>query len=263
MHIGSLRHLAGLAVVLVGAGPALAADLYLAGDIGISWLEGDGTGTNDVVGITNSGSSKDTSPVYGGALGIAFPLDAALPWRLRMPGSASAGDGFRFPDWEVRFEVEHLRGRDFDLATRSFNTLEPYRADVESWSVMGKLRLDVPLRTPVYAALGRVPFFDPLTIYLGGGAGLGETDLHASTGLLFGSDTAQDFAWQAIAGFGYALNQRVKWSFGWRFYDLGEAKTPLVDSTQTVRGRYSIDLEAHEFTTSLSFVFWRLPFLGE
>jgi opacity protein-like surface antigen len=262
------------AAAIWAATPAPAAELYLAGELGIASLSGDGTGTNDLVGITNSGSSNDASPVYGGALGIVFPLNAALPWHMRIPGFAvpywpgrqlrfHGGEDVRFPDWGVRVEVEYLRGRDVDLSTQSFNALEPYRSDVESWSVMGKLRMDVPVRAPLYAMVGRVPFLDPLTLYGGGGAGIGVTDLAVGTGVLSGSDHAQEFGWQAIAGIGYQMTDRVKWSIGWRFYDLGEVETRLIDAAFTDRGSYSIELQAHEFTTSLSLSFWRLPFLGE
>jgi len=270
------RQLAWSAVASLvwAATPAQAAELYLAGELGIASLSGEGTGTNDIVG-TNTGSSKDASPVYGGALGIVFPLNAALPWRMRIPGFAvpywpgrqlrfHGGEDVRFPDWGVRVEVEHLRGRGVDLSTSGPNALEPYRSDVESWSVMGKLRMDVPVRAPIYAMVGRVPFLDPLTLYGGGGAGIGVTDLAVGgPALLSGSDHTQEFGWQAVAGIGYQLTDRVKWSLGWRFYDLGEAKTRLVDTALIDRGSYSIDLSAHEFTTSLSFSFWRLPFLGE
>jgi len=262
----------GLALAITT--PAAAAELYLAGDVGIGSLSGDGLGTNDVVSTSNAGTSKDATPVYGGALGLAFPLDALAPWRFRLPGFSVPywpGRALRFhdreevglPDWGMRFEVEHLRGRDVALDTVSFSPQEPYRSDVESWSVMGKLRLDVPVRAPIHAMFGRVPFLDPLTLYGGGGAGLGVTDLRVSTGLLHGSENAREFGWQALAGFGYALNDYVKWSIGWRYLDLGEVDTRLVDATHTDRGSYELEMEAHEFTTSLSFSFWRLPFLGD
>lgn len=242
---------------LCWAGPARAADLYLAGDLGISWFGGEGTGTNDIVGVSNRGSGDDVTPVYGAALGTVFPLNAALPWRMRLPGFA---EEVQFPDWEMRTEIEHLRGRDAELATPSFNALDTYRVDANSWTVMGKLRLDVPLRTPVRAVLGRVPFFEPVSLYLGGGAGIGVSRMRVNTGVLTGKDNdRQNFAWQALAGLGYDLTERVKISFGWRYLDLGEAKTRLVDSTNTDRGRYKIDLEAHEFTVSLAVRFWQLP----
>jgi len=160
----------------------------------------------------------------------------------------------------VRTEVEHLRGRDAQLTTASFTPLDAYRSDAESWTLMGKLRLDIPVRSPVHALLGRrAPFLEPVTIYGGAGAGIAETDLKVSTGLLVGSSDRQRFSWQALAGIGYQLNDRVQLSVGWRYLDFGEAKTQLYDSAFVNRGRYSIDLDANEFTASLSVWFYRLP----
>ena len=169
-------------------------------------------------------------------------MNAALPWRMRLPGFGvpywpgrelrfEGSDDVRFPDWTVRTEVEYLRGRDAELTTPSFTPLDAYRSDAESWTLMGKLRLDIPVRAPVRALFGyRAPFLEPVTLY--GGAG---------------------------AGIGYQLNDRVQLSLGWRYVDFGEAKTHLYDSAGVNRGRYSIDLDANEFTASLSVWFWRLP----
>lgn len=258
--------------------PAGAAELYLAGDIGISSMDADGDGFNTLAiqGMRRTtGTSNDASPVYGVGLGLAFPLDAAVPARLRVPGFSipywpgrrlrfHGSDDFHLPDWDVRFEIEHLRGRDVQLSTAGFNATEPYRSNVTSWSAMAKLRLDVPLRTPLNAVIGRVPFLDPLTIYVGGGAGIAETELDAAgPGLLFGSDKSMDFAWQADAGVGYRLSERVTWSVGWRYYVPGSVSARLLDTAGILRGSYGVDLSAHEFATSLSFAFWRVPFLGD
>ena len=97
-----------------------------------------------------------------------------LPWRMRLPGFGvpywpghelrfQGGEDVRFPDWETRFEVEYLRGRDAELTTPSFNPLDAYRSDVKAWTLMGKMRLDVPIRTPVARCSARVPFLEPLT----------------------------------------------------------------------------------------------------
>ncbi len=259
-----------VAAALAAVSPARGTELYLAGDLGISWYEGRGVGVNDVVPSRDVGTSDDSSPVYGGALGVQFPLNAALPWKMRMPGFGvpywpgrelrfREGDEFQFPDWSVRAEVEHLRGRDAELTTPSFNPLDSYRSDVKSWTLMGNLRIDVPIHTPVRAMYGRVPFLEPFTLYMGGGAGLGNTELAVSTGVLAGNDEEQRFAWQALAGIGYDLNDHVKLSLGWRFVDLDSVKAQLVDQALINRGRYQIDPEAHEFTASLSVWFWRLP----
>lgn len=268
-----LAWIAALAA-LATAPAARAAELYLSGDLGISWTSIDGVGTNDIVGVSNSGSSEDSTPVYGGALGMMFPMNDVLPWRWNMPGFSVPywpgralrfeGGETHFPDWEMRAEIEYLGGRDAELSTPSFNAIEPYRSDIESWSLMGKLRLDVPVRTPVRALLGRTPFLEPLSIYAGAGAGYAFTDLAVNTAVLFGGDKTEELAWQALAGIGYQLNDRVKLSLGWRYLDFGSAKAQLYDTAGINRGRYRIDLDAHEFTASLSVWFWRLPpLLGE
>jgi opacity protein-like surface antigen len=273
MRILGCSPIAWLAAIaaLSAAGPVRGAELYLSGDLGISWVDGDGVGVNDVVGNATAGVSEDATPVYGGALGAQFPMNAALPWRMRLPGFGvpywpgrelrfEGSDDVRFPDWTVRTEVEYLRGRDAELTTPSFTPLDAYRSDAESWTLMGKLRLDIPVRSPVRALFGyRAPFLEPVTVYGGAGAGTAETDLKVSTGLLAGTAQRQRFAWQALAGIGYQLNDRVQLSLGWRYLDFGESKTQLYDSAGVNRGRYSIDLDANEFTASLSVWFWRLP----
>src|SRR5262249_17622521 len=190
MRIPGCSAIAGLAAIAAAAAgsPAHGAELYLSGDLGISWVDGDGVGVNDIVGIANSGMSDDATPVYGGALGLQFPLNAALPWRMRVPGFGvpywpghewrfDGRDDVRLPDWTVRTEVEHLRGRDAQLTTASFTPLDAYRSDAESWTLMGKLRLDIPVRSPVHALLGRrAPFLEPATIYGRPGARIAPTD---------------------------------------------------------------------------------------
>jgi opacity protein-like surface antigen len=244
------------------ASPARAAELYVAGDLGISWFGGEGEGRIDVVPGTDKGSNDDATPVFGGALGMVFPLNAALPARVQIPWLVEEA---ALPDWEVRTEVEYLTGRDAEIATPSFAPNETYRVDAQSWTVMAKARLDVPLRTPVRAAFGRVPFLEPLSIYAGGGAGMAFSKMNVSgPGAVTGKDDIERFAWQALAGFGYDLTDRVKLSLGWRYLDLGSPHTRLEDTTGTDQGRYSIDLEAHEFTASLGVRFWQLPpLLGE
>jgi opacity protein-like surface antigen len=273
MRIRSFRGLVcgALAAAFWAAGPAHAADLYLAGDLGISWYGGDGKGTNDLVGITNKGSSDDQTPVWGAALGAVFPLSSALPFKMRLPGFAipywpghemryEGSDEATLPDWEMRTDVEYLNGRDAELATPSFNPLDTYRVDAHTWTLMGKVRLDVPLRTPVRALLGRMPALEPVSLYLGGGAGVGFSELKVNTGVLAGKDSEkQQFAWQGIAGIGYDLTERVKLSLGYRYLALGQEKARLIDAAGVDRGNYKMDLSAHEFSASLAVRFWQLP----
>ena len=131
------------AAVLWAAAPAQGAELYVSGDLGISWFSGDGVGTNDIVGDLELGqergrhaglgrrrsarSSRSTRCCPGACACPGFGVPYWPGRELRFEG----GDDVRFPDWETRFEVEYLRGRDAELATPSFNPLDAYRSDVE------------------------------------------------------------------------------------------------------------------------------------
>lgn len=260
-----------LAIGLWGAN-ALAAELYFAGRVGISYGEADATGRielgPDVVG---SGSDDDASPVYGLALGTAVPLSDVIPWALRFPsfdipywpGRALHFEGdeeFRFPGWRTLFEVEALFGRDYDFATNSGTAVSPYHSEVTSSAFMANGRLDIPLRTPLTALFGRMPMLEPLTIYGGGGAGVGWNELKASGPQNLGNETSWDFAYQVMAGFGYAVTDAVHLSLGWRYLDLGNVE---LDSTcGGVRCTYDADVTAHEIMTSVRFEFYHVPFFG-
>ena len=79
--------------------------------------------------------------------------------------------------------------------------------------------------------------------------------------LISGDDSGMEFAYEIDAGLGYAMTEAVHWSVGWRFVDMGTASMDLVDTANQPRGDMDLDLSAHEFTTSLRFTFWRVPFL--
>ena len=49
----------------------------------------------------------------------------------------------------------------------------PYRSDVSGSSLMAVLRLDVPIQAPITAMFGRIPVLEPLSIFGGGGVGVG------------------------------------------------------------------------------------------
>ena len=262
---------AALVIALWGAA-APAADLYFATRVGISKGDADGKGVvelgPDVVG---SGSDTDTSPIYGAAFGTAVPLSDIFPWALRFPsfdvpywpGRAIHFEGdeeFRFPGWRTLLEVEALFGRDYDFATSSGTAPSPYHTELKSSAFMANARLDVPLRTPLTALFGRTPVLDPLTIYAGGGAGVGWNDIKTTGPVDLGDDTSWDFAYQIMAGFGYQLTDTVHLSLGWRYLDLGDID--LDSNCGGVDCSFEADVTAHEVMTSLRFEFYHVPFFG-
>ncbi|MGH0030110.1 MAG: outer membrane protein [Myxococcota bacterium] len=253
------------------SGSAGAADLYGSIRAGFSSANAEGSGTNALVGPSVSGDDDDASPVYGGALGVAVPLSDVVPWSLRIPSfdipywpgrsiHVSGTEDFRFPGWRTLIEAEALTGRDFRFSTPGSSSLTPYNSDVTSTSLMGNVRLDVPVQAPMTALFGRLPMLEPLTLYAGGGAGMGWNEIETSDTVNSGSDESFDLAYQFMAGVGYALSDTTHLSIGWRFYDLGEVETDLDGGPNP--GNFSADVSAHEFTTSLRFHFYHVPFFG-
>jgi opacity protein-like surface antigen len=289
-----------LAATLFGlllALPVCAADLYISGDIGISAGTGDASGENNFLQVPDPDpnddidpealahaiqfSSGDSSPVWGATLGIAFPLRGIVPWRMRVPEFgvpiwpgkrlSFGSEDFRAPEWQTSFELQWLGGRDYELegvgglAVNGFDFTDPthpYHAKVDVSSLMANLRLDLPVQAPITALFGRLPAFEPMTIFTGGGIGMVFQSAEASNTFVSGSRSARGFAWQVTAGIGYALTDNVHWSVGYRYQDLGRIDFPLLDITDTERGGFAFDLGANEFTTSLRFNFWHIGALS-
>lgn len=250
--------------------PADAADLYTSFRAGFSDATIEASGSNELSGTT-SGEDDNSSPLYGGAVGVAVPLSDVLPWALRIPSfdvpywpgrsvHVSGTEHFRFPGWTTLIEAEAITGRDFTFETDGPSSLTPYRADVTSTSFMANVRLDIPIRAPLNALFGRLPMLDPLTIYGGGGVGAGWNDLEADDTVNSGSDTTFDFAYQFMGGVGYALTDQTHLSVGWRYYNLGELEVDMDDGPND--GSFDAEIGAHEFVTALRFHFYHVPFFG-
>jgi opacity protein-like surface antigen len=261
------RSIAALAALglLLGAGAAAAAELYASGHVGFSSGTGDGSGNNDLVGESGSGEDDDASPMYGGAFGIAVPLSQVVPafdlpyWpgrSLRINGEES----FRLPGWRTLIEAEAITGRDFEFSTPGHSTLTPYITDVRSTTFLGNVRLDVPIQAPLNLLFGRLPMLEPVTLYVGGGAGVGWNDISTSDTVNAGSDDSFKFAWQGGAGFGYAMSDTLHASFGYRYLDLGSAEIKFDQGPN--EGKFDADIAAHEVTVSLRFHFYHIPFFG-
>jgi len=245
---------AALLCVVVGlaALPAVAAELYVNAQLGISGGSAQSGGTT--LYFANTGEDSDSSPLYGGSLGYAFPLSEMLP----------RGREISLPDdFFLRVELEGMGGRDYEFATQGGGV---YLTNVQSWSVMSNLWLDLPVHAPVSWALGRVPLLDPMSVYLGAGVGIGFRDISTTNNVLSGGEDTTHLAWQAGAGFGYRLADRVTVHLGYRYFDLGNADFGL-RSGPTLLGNYTLDLGAHEFISGLRVEFysiaspeaWRLP----
>jgi hypothetical protein len=242
-----------------------AAELYASGHVGFSRVTGEGTGSNSLLGQSASGDDDDASPMYGGAFGIAVPLSQALPtfdlpyW----PGRAvriNGSESFRLPGWRTLIEAEAITGRDFGFSTPGHSTLTPYITDVSSTTFLGNVRLDVPIQAPLNLLFGRLPMLEPVTVYIGGGAGVSWNDVETTDTVNSGSEESFEIAWQGGAGFGYALSDTLHASFGYRYLDMGTVDMRF-DSGPN-EGSFDADLISHEVSAQLRWHFYHIPFFG-
>jgi hypothetical protein len=247
--------------------PALAADLYVSGVIGISNATGDTKFSTDLLPEASTGDDDDTSPVYGGAVGMAFPLSELMPWRLRIPsfdvpiwpGKAAHFEGsedFRFPGWRTSLEIEAQTGRDYEIITPGESEITPVISNVSSSSFMTNFRLDIPIQAPLHIFFGRLPMLEPVTLFGGAGVGASLNEIEANdTTVGKDSDKGFTFAHQFKAGIGYALTDTIHLSAGWRYYNLGELET----GTGSQNSKVSTEVVANEFTSALTWHFYHLP----
>lgn len=239
-----LRALAALAALLLVAPAARAADFYVSGNLAISSATLHSGGSTQF--FTLGGSDSDSSPAYGGSLGFGFGLDEAWPrigsWRT----------------WPIvlRVEVEGMTGRDYEFRTRGAGVLF---TDVESWSILPNLWVDVPIHDPIAQFAGRIPILEPLFLYGGGGIGGARLDASSTDGFASGSKEQTNLAWQAGAGVGYAFNDWATFTVGYRHQDLGSLEVPLSFQPGVVFGLQELDLEVDEFCASLRIDFYTTP----
>ncbi len=243
-----LTLLAGIAALGLAQG-ARAGDLYLTGNLAIS------TGTGDSGGKTpffqNSGNDSDSAPAYGGALGIGFKLNEAIPKSWSVP----------LPAWGVRFEFEGMAGREYDLRTGTQPSGDGYFTEVTAWTFMPNVWLDIPLGPPIAWAFGRIPILEPLSLYTGAGLGLSTVDLDATDNVSHANREQFMFGWQAGIGLAYELTQRVTLAAGYRYIDLGHPKATLKQTgSDDPFGNYTLDLAAHELNFGVRVNFYSIPY---
>lgn len=116
------------------------------------------------------------------------------------------------------------------------------------------------LMVNAYKDLGRYGNFTP---YVGAGVGVafhdvGETYFTGNYDLLnrIEGDESVSFAWALMAGVGYNISDRAILDIGYRYIDMGDAKSGRVDSAGFVNPQVDIeDLTAHEIKIGLRYHF--------
>jgi hypothetical protein len=208
------------------------------------------------------GNDDDLSPLVGGTLGIGLPMNEILPRRFtgHLP----------IPDWLIRLEVEGIALREYHLRTSSIaGSTGPIHTELDSWSVMGNLWLDVPLRglyRPISWTSSHLfgrrrlqpvkDFLDRLTIDGGAGIGVVNFDAKVREADASGSDDSSNFAWQVGAGLGLRLSERIKMTVGYRYFDPGESKITLTGSGLQPGSELELDNEVHEARVGIRVLFY-------
>ena len=242
----SLGPICVLAAGWLLAQPAGAADLYLSGSLAGSGATGTASGKTDFFKI--SGSDTDSSPAYGGTLGLAFAMDEALP-NIKQ---------FELPSWIVRTEVEFLAGRNYELRTDGANS-DDFFTQVDLWTVMPTAWVEVPVRTPISWLFGRIPMLEPMSLYGGGGIGAARIHMNATDNVSEGSATVTNFAWQGGAGITYQLTDITTFQLGWRYVSMGKIGADLKFAPGAKAGGYDLDLSSHELVAGLRINFYTAP----
>jgi opacity protein-like surface antigen len=202
---------------------------YLRGDVGVSHYEGG----------KFSNSSLPNATFYGESLGSgAF---------------AGAGIGYQFNSWfrmdatgEYRFSTG-VRATDRDQAG-AFLGYEKYKGNYSAGLFL----------VNAYFDLGNWYGFTP---FIGAGIGYASNNMHGfetstiivapfggASGGTIRDKTHGNLAWALHAGLGYDVTPNVKLELGYRYVNMGEGRTGLVDCFcgATAQGFRIKDIESHD-----------------
>jgi hypothetical protein len=261
--------LSSFSVMLLGAGSAQAVwQIYGTGEFGYSIGKGQISGITEILTLpaTFEGSAEDVSPMVAGAIGIQIPINELTPWR--MPGN------IRLPDWPFRFEIQFAGVREYQYETvGEFPGSPAFHTDVEIWSLMNNFWFDISLaglHRPIALASGKIAgrprlsglkrFLEPASFYFGAGIGFADLKLRTSDSVLSASDESIDFAFQAGAGFGYQLTERLNLGVGYRYFNPGTRSTPLYGSAGEDRGEFNLKSDIHEVSFAFRVYLVDLPY---
>jgi len=211
----------GLLAATAVAAPAGAVDLYASFGTGISFTSADSGGINWFGPVQNNGEASDTTPPFTGALGVAFAPEeigfAGVGLRLELAGAGN---------YATRFHTNSVPGYF-------------YETEVDAWTGMVNLWVDVPVTQTV-------------GLYVGGGAGMASVHLETDDTVVQGVETDINFAWTAGAGVSWRVATWAVLDLGYRYVDLGDAATELVDPGPSAPPSYLTldDLHAHQVLAS-------------
>jgi hypothetical protein len=247
--------------VAVGMASVASADVnvYAAPQLGISGgvVDTDGRAVNPGPTVFFSGSDSDSTALIGLAVGLEMPMNEIVPREWLADA--------RLPNWPVRFELEAVGLREYDLKTNGSGPGD-YFSEIKATTTLVNTWVDVPLLTtwrPVQYlfGLGRQPrlrrWLEPGSLYLGAGIGFTALEINGTDNIFRGKDDLIDFAWNVGAGVNYALSDRVTISAGYRYVGLGanvgsqEVDLVMVPGGPRTSDSLEYDLQVHELRVAI------------
>lgn len=195
--------------------------MYVSAIAGVSFMNGQSGGFNELGPHPNTRSDNDELFLAGFAVGVAIPREYGL----------------------LRLEFEARGRNEFHGVTDSFQPPVPtFFYDVaarDGWSTMINAWYDVPVR-------------DRVSVYGGGGVGVGGYELSVNDTVVAGRGDTADLNWQLGLGVIYEINDRVELDLGYRYVNMGNGNIQLSEiGTGNDAGNYRLALTSNDVLLQL------------
>lgn len=185
---------------------------------GGGWANLDSGGRNTLGGFRNTGDDDDSG---FGFVGLSVG---------RLLGN------------NLRAEAEFTGRASNDFKTNSIAPPTFYKSNAQTYSAMLNLLYDLPINSRWSA-------------FVGAGLGAAFVDLDTNDGVVKGSGTDANFAWQGIVGAAYAIDNANSVNFGYRYVDAGTASVSLRDSFGAPAGNFDADMTYQDIFVGLKHMF--------
>jgi opacity protein-like surface antigen len=187
-------------------------------NIGVSRAELDSGGYNTAGGFRNTGDDHDDG---FGFVGLSVG---------RLLGN------------NLRAEAEFTGRKCNDFTTNSIAPPTFYDSCAQTYSGMLNLFYDYAINSKWSA-------------FVGAGLGAAFVDLETSDGVVKGSGTEANFAWQAMLGAAYAFDKANSVNFGYRYFDAGNTDISLRDPGGAPAGNFEADMTYQDIFVGLKHMF--------
>lgn len=198
--------------------------------------------------------------------GLTFAVDAMAGPRVYLevsPGVSVLSDSDirgsgSSPNFKANFDVGYVFG-----AAVGFRLYEDFRIEVNASyrnTAIEKNGRGVGGRILLFSVMTNV-YYDidfgiPIKPYLGVGIGNGfvDVDILERSGTSVSNNKTTQFAWNVMAGIGYALSENFDLSAGYRYLGTTDAKFDAVFEDTDV-GTFDVEIDFHEFLLGLRYTF--------